>query len=205
MDEINHIELNAILFYADFLSLKAISQPVTDNCKYFFIHGYPINSAFIVDLEPEYDPENQYIMQAVQEFQAIRDKYDEDAAMSFIDDICSIKACGSVSAEQMLKCIHRYSTKQERKTALNVLKNLHFDSIKLDKEFLNGFDSNPYAQNVIEGTVKMIKKLGVQVVAEGVETREQADFLHRIGCDIAQGYFFSRPIKAETFEQMLPK
>ena len=90
-------------------------------------------------------------------------------------------------------------------SSLNVLKNLHFDSIKLDKEFLNGFDSNPYAQNVIEGTVKMIKKLGVQVVAEGVETREQADFLHRIGCDIAQGYFFSRPIKAETFEQMLSK
>lgn len=53
-----HLELNAILYYADFLSLKECGHPVTDNCKYFFIHGYPINSAFIVDLEPEYDPEN---------------------------------------------------------------------------------------------------------------------------------------------------
>jgi hypothetical protein len=46
----NNIELNAVLYYADFLSLKAINQPVTDNCKYFFIHGAPINSLFILDL-----------------------------------------------------------------------------------------------------------------------------------------------------------
>ena len=93
------IELNAILYYADFLSLKYESHPVTDNCKYFFIHGCPVNSAYIVNLEPEFDQENQYIIQAVQEFQAIQDKYDDEAAMSFIDDICSIKACGSVDAD----------------------------------------------------------------------------------------------------------
>jgi hypothetical protein len=52
------IELNAILYYADFLSLKHTNHPVTDNCKYFFIHGCPINSAYIIDLEPEYDPDN---------------------------------------------------------------------------------------------------------------------------------------------------
>lgn len=124
-----HLELNAILYYADFLSLKERNHPVTDNCKYFFIHGYPINSAFIVNLEPEYDQEDQYIMQAIQEFQAIQEKYDEDAAMSFIDDICSIKACGSVNAEQMLKCIHQYSTKHERKIALNALKNWQKEQI----------------------------------------------------------------------------
>lgn len=117
-----HLELNAVLYYADFLSLQNENRPVTDNCKYFFIHGCPINSAYIVDLEPEYDPESPYIMQAEQEYRAIQDKYDEDAAMSFIDDICSIKACGSVNAEQMLRCIHRYSTKQERKSAMTALK-----------------------------------------------------------------------------------
>ena len=56
-----HIELNAILYYADFLSLKQKGVPVTDNCKYFFIHGCPINSAFIVDLEPEYDKDNEFL------------------------------------------------------------------------------------------------------------------------------------------------
>lgn len=118
-----HIELNAILYYADFLSLKHENHPVTDNCKYFFIHGCPINSAFIVDLEPEYDIENKYILRAAQEFQVIQDKYEEEAAMSFIDDICSIKACGSVDAEQMLKCIHQFSNKYERKQAFNAYYN----------------------------------------------------------------------------------
>lgn len=44
------IELNAILYYADYLSLKEESKAVTDNCKYYFIYGSPINSAYIVDL-----------------------------------------------------------------------------------------------------------------------------------------------------------
>ena len=42
----NTIELNAILYYADYLSLRSISTPVTDNCKYYFIHNTPINSAY---------------------------------------------------------------------------------------------------------------------------------------------------------------
>lgn len=113
-----HIELNAILYYADFLSLKQKGVPVTDNCKYFFIHGCPINSAFIVNLEPEYDKDNEFLTQASQEFQTIQDKYDEEAALSFIDDICSIKACGCVDAISMIKCIHQYDTKQEKKAAI---------------------------------------------------------------------------------------
>ena len=88
-------------------------------------------------------------------------------------------------------------------SSLNVLKSLQFDSIKLDKEFLAGFEANPHADKVIEGAVSMIKSLGIQVVAEGVETREQADFLRRTGCDLAQGYFFSRPLPADQFEALL--
>lgn len=118
-----YIELNAVLYYADYLSLQHESHPATDNCKYFFIHGFPINSAYIVDMEPEYSLDNQYIIQAFQEFQIIKDKYDDEAAMSFIDDICSIKACGSVDAERMLKCIHQFSTKHERRQAFNTYNN----------------------------------------------------------------------------------
>lgn len=88
-------------------------------------------------------------------------------------------------------------------SSLNLLKDLHFDTIKLDKEFLNEFEENPRSKYVIEGAVKMLKTLSVHVVAEGVETREQADFLRSTGCDLAQGYFFSRPVSIATFEQML--
>lgn len=114
-------------------------------------------------------------------------------------------------AQQVLSELHLYGFSVAMDdfgsgySSLNVLKSLHFDSIKLDKEFLSGFEENPFAQKVIEGTMRMIKSLGVQVVAEGVETREQADFLTKIGCDLAQGYFYSRPLRALTFEQLLKK
>ena len=115
----NHIELNAILFYSDFLSLKATSAPVTDNCKYFYIHGVPINSAFILDLQPEYDEQNFYFKQAQVEYEVIKNKYGDDGVESFIDDICSVRACGCVDAERMLKHIHQYSNKKERKAAFS--------------------------------------------------------------------------------------
>ena len=88
-------------------------------------------------------------------------------------------------------------------SSLNVLKELKFDSIKLDKEFLAGFEENPRAQQVIRGTIRMIKDLDVKVITEGVETREQVQFLQACGADLAQGYFFSRPVTVSTFEQML--
>ncbi|MBQ7908321.1 MAG: EAL domain-containing protein [Elusimicrobiaceae bacterium] len=88
-------------------------------------------------------------------------------------------------------------------SSLNVLKNLYFDCIKLDKEFLARGEGNPRMRQVISGAVKMIKGLGSSIVAEGVETREQADFLNRIGCDMAQGYLFSRPLPVAEFEKRL--
>ena len=90
-------------------------------------------------------------------------------------------------------------------SSLNVLKNLQFDGIKLDKEFLDGFEENANAKKVIEGAVDMIKSLGVKVIAEGVETKEQADFLRATGCDVAQGYLFSKPMDVEAFESWLKK
>lgn len=88
-------------------------------------------------------------------------------------------------------------------SSLNVLKSLQFDSIKLDKEFLSGCEQDATAKKVIQGAVDMIKAVGAKVVAEGVETQEQADFLRVIGCDLAQGYYFSRPLVVEEFEKLL--
>jgi len=110
--EMNIFELNAILFYADYLSLKDISIPVTDNCKYFYIHGVPMNSAFILDLEPDYDMQNKYLQQAQIEYEIIKDKYGDEGIDSFIDDVCCIKACGCVDANRMLQRIHQYSNKK---------------------------------------------------------------------------------------------
>ena len=88
-------------------------------------------------------------------------------------------------------------------SSLNVLKNLDFDCIKLDKEFLMCEESNSRMRVIISGLVSMIKGLNSRIVAEGVETPEQAQFLQSIGCDLAQGYLFHKPLLPQDFAKLL--
>lgn len=116
----SNVQLNAVLYYADFLSLKEVSKPVTDNCKYYFIYNFPMNAAYLVDNEPMYSTDNKYFKQALDEYNTITNKFGEDGALSFIDDICNLKSCGVVNAKRMLTYIHQYSTKKERIHAFNM-------------------------------------------------------------------------------------
>ncbi len=88
-------------------------------------------------------------------------------------------------------------------SSLNMLKDVAVDLVKLDKAFLQDFTTNPRAKSIIEFSIKMIKQLGIAVLAEGVETKEQADFLKNIGCDYAQGYYFAKPMPAQDFTKYL--
>ena len=88
-------------------------------------------------------------------------------------------------------------------SSLNEMKSLHFDTLKMDKEFLKTQGDPQRAKDIIAGTVKMMKSLGITIVAEGVETCEQAQFLKNIGCDMGQGYLFSKPAPIEEFRKML--
>ena len=114
---LNNIELNIVLYYADYLSLKQLSIPVTDNCKYYFIHGVPMNSAYIVGLEPFYDTENPYYQQAYMEYTTLKNSLDDEAINSFIENICNLRVLGCINAEDMLNCIHMFNSKGERKYA----------------------------------------------------------------------------------------
>ena len=114
----NNIEESVILYYADFLSLKEQNIPLTDNCKYFYIHGIPINCAYMVDKTPWFDKESKYYKQAQEEYKMIYNKFGEDGVVGFVENICNLQAMGAVNAEQMLNCIHMYSDKQTKKAAL---------------------------------------------------------------------------------------
>ena len=113
----NNFELSSILYYADFLSMQETSTTVTDTCKYFYIHGVPINAAFILDLQPQYNVNNKYFKKAYDEYQLIKSKFGDKGVWSFLDNICNLGVAGSVNGIQMLKCIHRYSDKRERDAA----------------------------------------------------------------------------------------
>ncbi len=88
-------------------------------------------------------------------------------------------------------------------SSLGLLKNLQADIIKIDRSF---FDNNRYktrAKTVIMSVINMANELGIKTLAEGVETKEHVDFLHEIGCESVQGYYFARPMEASTFHDVI--
>ena len=88
-------------------------------------------------------------------------------------------------------------------SSLNVLTKLPLDILKLDKEFLRDFDTDSDEKIIIPSIIDMAKKLKLEVVCEGVETREQVEFLRDVDCDIAQGYYYSKPVPLDVFSAML--
>lgn len=87
-------------------------------------------------------------------------------------------------------------------TALSVLNKKCFDTIKIDKSLIDGI-SDPNGAQLIESVTEMIRKLGYTITAEGVEEEYQLKFLQTVNCDDIQGYYFSKPEPAESFEKRL--
>lgn len=87
-------------------------------------------------------------------------------------------------------------------SSLSMLKDTPFDVIKMDRLFLDECLENEHGKTIVSHVISMSNDLGLDIIAEGVETREQADFLYDHGCDVAQGFYFSRPVPVDTFEKM---
>lgn len=85
------------------------------------------------------------------------------------------------------------------------LKRLPLDEIKIDRSFVRDIATDPNDANLVETIITMAEHLGLEVVAEGVETEEQLDFLREKGCRLFQGYYFSRPQPAKKFTDLLRK
>ena len=88
-------------------------------------------------------------------------------------------------------------------SALSYLNKFDIDYLKIDKSFIDDIASDESHMALSEAIVVMAHKLGLKVVAEGIEQQEQCELLNRAGCDYGQGYLFSRPLPAEEFEQLI--
>lgn len=89
-------------------------------------------------------------------------------------------------------------------SSLNIFKDLDFDVIKLDKSFFDNIENDVYKDEVIiKNIINMLMDLNVDVVAEGVETNKQLDFLKKTDCKIVQGFIFDEAMPKEVFEQRL--
>ncbi len=88
-------------------------------------------------------------------------------------------------------------------SSLSYLNRFPIDTLKIDRSFTHGMITDRAHATLVEAIIAMAHHLNLRVIAEGVETREQLEFLRARGCDIAQGYYFSRPLPHEEFTKLV--
>lgn len=86
-------------------------------------------------------------------------------------------------------------------SSLNLLKNLPIDVLKIDMMFLGKNNDSIKANKILAGTIRMAKDIGLTVISEGVENKEEAEFLKNCGCDYMQGYYYAKPMSVKSFEE----
>lgn len=84
-------------------------------------------------------------------------------------------------------------------SSLNMLQDLNIDVLKIDKSFIDRIDES----NLVKYIIDMAKDFNIKTVAEGVETKEQVDILKNMGCDMAQGYYYAKPLSRDDFVEYL--
>lgn len=92
-------------------------------------------------------------------------------------------------------------SKEVNPLLLSLFSSANFDEIKMDKSLVNSLLINQKSQLIIESVVTICRKMGIRVVAEGVETEEQFYILQQNGCEQAQGYLFSKPVSIQEYEE----
>jgi len=87
-------------------------------------------------------------------------------------------------------------------SSMAMLKDMSFDTLKIDKSFVDNI-GDERGNKIVDGIIRLAESLELSTIAEGVETREQYEYLKAHGCDVIQGYYFGRPMTAESFEMLL--
>lgn len=88
-------------------------------------------------------------------------------------------------------------------SSLSRIKNLAIDNVKIDRSFIDDLDHCTQDLKIVEAIILMAQGLNLSVIAEGVETQEQLNILRQQGCNTVQGFFLSRPLKVDAFEELL--
>ncbi len=144
----------------------------------------------------------------VEQMEAIRKKYDVPARYLRVEITESSAMGGLELVAQALDELHKYGFLVEMDdfgsgySSLNILKDLDVDIIKLDMNFLRG-ELGGRGGTIVSSIVQMTRWLNTQIIAEGVETAEQADYMESVGCYYMQGYLYSEPLMKETFLKKL--
>ena len=88
-------------------------------------------------------------------------------------------------------------------SSLSTIRDFEFDIIKIDMGFVRNIGYSQSNDSILASLIEMIHRLEIKVVAEGVETKEQLDFLKEHGCDFIQGFYFSKPLIKNDFKKLI--
>jgi diguanylate cyclase (GGDEF)-like protein/PAS domain S-box-containing protein len=117
-----------------------------------------------------------------------------DDSSKFIETLHSLKKIGVKLA------IDDFGTGY---SSLAYLKDFPIDRLKIDKVFVSGIEEDPANKAILKAIIVLGQSLGIEVIAEGVETQYQYNYLKSIGCDELQGYYFSKPLPDQKFEELI--
>jgi len=150
-----------------------------------------------------------FLTDFAEKLEEIRKRYDIPARYLRVEITESAIMGSNEQVNEMIKRLHIYGYIVEMDdfgsgySSLNVLKDIEMDIIKLDMLFLSEDTNSARGGTILSAVVRMAKWLKVPVIAEGVETLKQADFLRSIGCNYIQGYLYSRPLPEEQYVELL--
>ncbi len=150
-----------------------------------------------------------FLTNFAEKLEEIRERYDVPTKYLRVEITESAIMGSNEQVNEIINRLHKYGYIVEMDdfgsgySSLNVLKDIEMDVIKLDMLFLSEKTNNSRGGTILSAVVRMAKWLKVPVIAEGVETLKQADFLRSIGCNYIQGYLYSRPLPEDQYVERL--
>ncbi len=171
---------------------------------------YSIDNRYsIVPISVNFSTHDIFSPNFVEKLEKIRHKYDIPAKYLRIEITESVLAGNTKAVNDIINELHACGYLIEMDdfgagySSLNVLKDLDFDIIKLDMLFLKNDGKNNRGGTILSSVINMAKWLNLPIIAEGIETVDQADFLQSIGCNYVQGYLYSRPLPEKQYTELI--
>ncbi len=167
------------------------------------------NNMKVVPISTNFSRHDIFQPDFISRLEGIREKYDIPSEYLRVEITESAITGTGMQANEIVRKLHNCGYVVEMDdfgsgySSLNVLKDIELDIIKLDMLFLSKENENTKGGTIISSVVRMAKWLDMPIIAEGVESVEQADFLRSIGCNYIQGYLYSRPLPEESYEELL--
>jgi diguanylate cyclase (GGDEF)-like protein/PAS domain S-box-containing protein len=184
-----------------------ISEWIFDHCcrqlRAWLDEGYPpLRMAVNLSAVQLRQPGFAKIIEAVMQEYALPPEYIELEITErvLMDTVEASRALNELKALGIGLAIDDFGTGY---SSLSYLRKFAIDRLKIAKPFIDDTPTNPQSCEIVLAIINMAHAMKMQVIAEGVETKEQLDFLRQNGCEEYQGYYFSRPVPAESLQDML--